>query len=77
MSSIEKVIGPSINRLSDKNSSVKQALIQGYKDNKRNVEVIKKKKQACIVEDVRYIIEATPDSLFTKAEEASLWLFAL
>jgi len=39
--------------------------------------VVPKKKQACIVDDVRRIIENTPDNVFTKAEEASLWLFAL
>ena len=34
-------------------------------------------KRACIADDVRRIIKATPDYILSKAEEASLWLFSL
>lgn len=79
MSSIQKIIGPSIYRMSGKDQNVLEALKTAYRDNKK-VGVDKKfngKKSACIADDVLKIINATPDTVLTKAEEASLWLFSL
>jgi len=78
LSSIKKVIGPSLHRLSGKNPEVQQSLKCAYNDNKKNSNSIKRKqKSACIADDVSKIIDAIPDLLPSKSEEASLMLFAL
>lgn len=77
MSSIERVIGPSLKRLSE--VDIEEDLKSAYRDNKKIGRKIKKsiKKSACIADDVRRIINATPEFLVSKAEEATLWLFSL
>ena len=77
LSSIEKVIGPSLKRLSEKN--IGEDLKQAYKDNKRVGKKTEKseKHSACISDDVLHIIRSTPEYLDSKSEEAFLWLLSL
>lgn len=42
LSSVEKVIGPSLNRISGKNQFVCEKIQQGYRDNKKAKSTVKK-----------------------------------
>ena len=85
VSSIEDVIMPSLKRLHIEHcneapsTEVVQYMSQALKDVKNSKAQLKgsEGKEPAIYPDVKRIIEATPDGVITKAEEASLWLLSL